>query len=102
MGNANRRLHHTNVLRRSSAAAAYEPDSSGHELARIARHVLGRAEIDISSFDVPRHASVRHRGQRGSRHLPQPLDGIEHRHWTNTAIDANDISSPLGQPGTKV
>src|SRR5262249_21273472 len=63
-GNSNCRLHHANMLRRSSATAADKTDTGGDKLARVTRHVLRGTEVDVSAFDVARHACVRHGGKR--------------------------------------
>ena len=64
---AHSRLDLPDVLRRRAAAAANQPHAAVDESARVRRHVLGRAEIDVPSLDLARAAGVRLRRQLHGR-----------------------------------
>jgi hypothetical protein len=67
------------------------------EAARIRRHVLGRAEVDVASLDVARLAGVRLRRETHARHGLHPLDRLEHRRRADRAVDANHGRATLFQ-----
>ncbi len=69
-----RRLHRTNMLRRCSAATAHQTYSCRHELARVARHVFRRAQINISTLNRTWHACVWLRCQRKGSRCSHALD----------------------------
>ena len=75
---------------RGSAAAADDPDPVLDEPARVRSHVLGRAEINISTFDVARLAGIRLRRQPRGRDLSNPLDRVEHGSRTDGAVHADE------------
>ena len=76
---ADGRLDLPDVLRRRPAAAADHAHVVQHEPARVRRHVLGRAEIDVASLHVARLAGVGLRRQLQRRDRFHPLDRLEHR-----------------------
>src|ERR1700677_2173199 len=92
-----RRFHGADMIGRGAAASADQWDASRHEFSRVARHVLRRTEIDIPAFDRARHTGVwlrcQGQGSRGS----YSLDGIQHGHRANAAVDAEDVDVPFGQ-----
>src|SRR3954466_2618545 len=90
-----RALDVTDVFRRGPATTADEPDAAADEPLRVRSHVLGRAQINVSSFDLARPAGVRLRGQLHGRHLRHPLDRFEHRRRPDAAIQPNDLRAEV-------
>src|SRR5580765_67728 len=89
------------MFRRRPAASTHQSHSRRDELPRVTRHVFRRAQVDVSSFYRTRHASIRLRGQRQGSDSAHALDRVEHRDRPNTAVAADDISSPVGELGGK-
>src|SRR5690242_8520502 len=89
------------MFRRSSAAPTDQIHARSHKLPRIAGHVLGRAEIDISPFYGAGNSCVRlcDDWQGGKR--PYTFHGIEHGNRANAAIATNHICAPLRQAWNK-
>jgi hypothetical protein len=88
-----------------AAASANDPHAGRDELARIARHILRRAQVDVSAFHRSRNACIGLRRQRQGRGRAHAFDRIEHRDRTNAAITADDIRAPLcklGREGLRV
>ena len=101
---AHRLLDLADVLRRRPAAPADEADPVGDEAARVRRHVLGRAEIDVAAFDLARLSGVRLRRQLDRRDAREPLDRFEHRRRTDAAVQPDDVGAPaleLGHEGLR-
>src|SRR5438874_4275032 len=86
------------MLRRGPATTADEPHAIPYKLLRIRRHVLRRAEVDISSLDILRFSRIRLHGQLLRRDSSDSLDDIQHRLRTHTAVQANNICAPLLDP----
>ena len=84
-----------------SATAANESYSRGYEFARIARHVLRRAQINIPSIHRARDTGIRLRCQRQGSQGTDAFHGVQHGDGSNTAIAANDVRTPLAQFGTE-
>ena len=57
---------------------------------RVRRHVFGRTQINIAALDVARLARVRLGGEAQLGNRCHPLDGLEHRRGTDTAVDADE------------
>ena len=93
------------ITRMCSGVVPQHPPTSAHarrdKLARITRHVLRRAEINISALDRARHAGIRLRGQRQGSQRTHALHGVQHCHRTDAAIAADDVRAPLFQPWGK-
>src|SRR5712664_3645029 len=83
------------MVRRGAAASANELDSCLHKLARVARHVLRRAEINVAPLDRTGHACIGLCRNRFLRDLAEFLDSFKHGYRTNTAITPDDVSTPL-------
>ena len=96
-----RGLHHADVIRSGSATSSNDAHPGGDKLARIARHVLGRAEIDVSAFHRTRNACVGLGGERKGSDGSHALDGVQHGHWTHTAIAADDVGTPILESRSK-
>src|SRR5438874_12754758 len=83
------------MLRSCSAASPNKLYTSGYKFARVARHVLGRTEINISSFNRARDAGVWLRRDRLGSGGANSFNCFEHSDGPNTAITADHIRSPL-------
>jgi hypothetical protein len=80
-----------------AAAAANKLHSGLDQLAGKARHVLGRAEIDVAAIHGARHTRIGHgdQGQIGGRR--HALNGGEYGRRSYTAVATDSIGAPLGQ-----
>ena len=85
------------MLRSGSAAAAHQRHAYADKLLRVIRHIFGRAQIDVPSLNVARHAGVGLRRKRSRRHRANPLHGVEHGNRADAAIAADDVGAPLLQ-----
>ncbi len=75
----------------------YEAYPDIDKLARIARHVLGRAQIDVSSLHGARNAGVRLCGKRFRGDCAQTLQCVQHRDRTDAAIATDYVRAPFCQ-----
>ncbi len=82
------------VLRGRPAAPADQANPVGDEAARVRRHVLGRAEVDVAAFDLARLSRVRLGRQLHGRDAREPLDRLEHRCRTDAAVEPDDVRPP--------
>src|SRR5947207_998293 len=85
------------MVRSRSTTPAYKADSCRHELACVARHILGRTKIDISALYGAWHAGVRLSRQGKGGQSAYALHGVQHGNRANAAIAAYYIGTPLLQ-----
>src|ERR1700722_18577833 len=77
------------------AAPSHDSRSRRNELARITRHVLWRAEIDVPALHGTRNTRIRLGGQGKGSESSYALDGVEHGHWTHAAVTADYVCTPI-------
>jgi oligopeptidase B len=78
---------------RRPATAADEPHTRGHESARVACHVLGRTQIEISAVHVAGPSSVRLGGQPAAGDPSHGFDRLEHRGRPHRAVQSNHVGA---------
>ena len=81
------------VIGRRAAAAADEARTCRNEAARIRRHVLGRAQIQVATLDVSRPAGIRLRDEPRARQTCHVLNCFEHRGGPDRTVHADDIGA---------
>src|SRR5580704_16524811 len=77
------------------AAPSHDSSSRRNELARITRHVLWRAEINVPPLHGTWNTRIRLRGQGQGTESSHALDGVEHGHRTHAAVTANYVCTPI-------
>ena len=98
---AQRRFHRANMIRCGAAASADQLHARRHELARVTRHIFGRAQINVAALDRARHAGVGLGSERQGSGGSQTLDRVEHGNRANAAIDPGDVYVPFRQASAK-
>src|SRR4029079_5325256 len=94
-------LHDTDMLGSCAAASAHKLYPCRYKLAGIARHVLGREQVDIASLHRAGDSRVRLGGDVRGGGASQSFDGVKHRHWAHAAVTTDHVGAPLLNAGTK-
>ena len=84
------------------AASADDPHSGQEETARVLRHVLGRAEIQIAAFDGGRQAGIGHGAERLGGVADHFLDGFEHHLRTGRTVQADHVHRQIVQAAGEI
>ena len=87
-------LHDMNVVGRGATATTNQAHTDIDESSGIFRHVLGRAEINISPFHRARHAGIGLRRERGRSHGAHAFKCVQHGHRPDAAIASHDVGAP--------
>ena len=85
------------VLGRSAAAAADDAHAGPQHAARVLRHVLGRAQVEIASFDFGRLAGIGHGAERLAGQALHALERFEHGLRADRAVQADHVGRRLIQ-----
>ena len=85
------------VFGRRAATAAHEARARFDHAPRIARHVLGRCEVDLAVADILGQTGVRLRRDRFVGRLDHLFDGLEEARRPDRAIHADHIRAPGGE-----
>src|SRR5690242_2166453 len=91
----NRICDHFDVGGRGSTATTDKVRAGLNDAARILSHVLGGAHINLTSADIAGQSRVWLCGQLTIRESTHLLDRVEHNRRTHTAVQSDDVRSPL-------
>src|SRR5208283_3474500 len=79
---------------RGATATTDQTHTDVDEPARVLRHVLRRAEIDIAALDGARHSGVRLRRERRGGHGAHALHRVQHGDRSDAAVASDNVRAP--------